>query len=579
GDISQQTIMKVLIRGRDNNLEQIDLTMCCGVKDSDKLLAIVGLMHKSPRDVERAGLRDFLEMACHEIATLITNVKLYEESQYEITERKRMAKALQESEQRYRQLFEGISDAVMVFSPQLKFLDCNEVTLQKLGYSREEFLCIGFTDIVHPEFRKAADKHLKELRDGTNIMMESIYQRKDGSAIPVEVNSHRIEYKGQPAVLAVVRDINERKQAEELFKTMANSSTAGVYIVQNRKFVLMNPQFQKLVGFTEDELLGTDPLSLVHPEDREATRDYAVQMLKGNRTSPYEFRVISKEGRTIWTLETATSIDYKGARATLGNFMDITERRQAEERERQLQQELNLSSRLASIGEMAAGIAHEINNPLTGVIGFSDLLMKKKDVPDSIKKHINIIYDAAQRVASITSRMLSYAHPSQPERDSTNINDLIETTLAMQAYDLESNNIAVTTQFDPDLPNTITDSGQLQQVFLNIILNAKTAMIEAHHRGSLLVKTEKIDNTIKISFKDDGPGIAKENLGKIFHPFFTTKQVGKGAGLGLSVCYGIVKQHNGEIYAESTFGKGATFIVELPIITTAEKLKQTEPNR
>ncbi|MDD5039313.1 MAG: PAS domain S-box protein, partial [Dehalococcoidales bacterium] len=288
GDISQQTIMKVLIRGRDNNLEEINLTMCCGVRGANELLAIVGLIHKSPRYAERVEIKDFLEMACHEIATLIINVKLYEESQHEITERKRMAKALQESEQRYRQLFEGISDAVMVFSPQLKFLDCNEVTLQKLGYSREEFLSLDLTDIVHPDFRKAMDKHLQELRDGTDIMIESMCQGKDGSVIPVEINSHRIEYKGRPAVLAVVRDITERKQAEELFKTMANSSTAGVYIVQNRKFVLMNPQFQKLVGFTEDELLGTDPLSLVHPEDREATRDFAVQMLKGNRTSPYE---------------------------------------------------------------------------------------------------------------------------------------------------------------------------------------------------------------------------------------------------------------------------------------------------
>ena len=248
---------------------------------------------------------------------------------------------------------------------------------------------------------------------------------------------------------------------------------------------------------------------------------------------------------------------------------DITERKQAEERERQLQQELNISSRLASVGQMAAGIAHEINNPLTGVIGFSDLLIKK-DIPEDIRKDVNIIYEGAQRIASITSRMLAYARQYKPERALVNINDIIETTLSMRTYEMESSNIEVTPQLDPDLPTTMADAGQLQQVFLNIILNAETEMINAHGKGSLSVKTERIDNTIRISFKDDGPGIPKKNLERIFEPFFTTREVGKGAGLGLSVSHGIVTQHGGKLYARSTFGKGVTFIVELPIITKAE---------
>jgi signal transduction histidine kinase len=244
---------------------------------------------------------------------------------------------------------------------------------------------------------------------------------------------------------------------------------------------------------------------------------------------------------------------------------DLNERKRAEKRGKELQQELILSSRLASVGEMASGIAHEINNPLTGVTGFAQLLMKK-DIPDDVRKDVEIIYEGAQRVASITRRLLTFAGQQRPKLEHVDINDVIGTTLDMRAYEMKSSNIKVTTELDPELPETMADAGQLQQVFLNIILNAEQEMVMAHKGGNLLVKTERMDNTIKVSIKDDGPGIAKENLEKIFDPFFTTREVGEGAGLGLSVCHGIVKGHGGKVYAESRLGKGATFIVELPIV-------------
>jgi signal transduction histidine kinase/ActR/RegA family two-component response regulator len=290
-----------------------------------------------------------------------------------------------------------------------------------------------------------------------------------------------------------------------------------------------------------------------------------------------ELQLKRKDGTKI-----DVSLNISAVRDDQGNIIysrsawrDITERKLAEEREKQLQQELILASRLATAGEMAAGIAHEINNPLTGVIGFSSLLMKK-DIPEDIRKDVNIIYDGAQRIADITGRMLSYTRQRKPERTSVNVNDIIENTLALRAYEMESSGIQVETRLDPDLPITTADAGQLQQVFLNIILNAEVEMIQAHGKGNLSVKTERIDNTIRVSFKDDGPGIPKKNLDKIFDPFFTTREVGQGAGLGLSVCHGIISQHRGKIYAQSRLGKGATFFVELPIVTKAEQLKLAE---
>lgn len=248
------------------------------------------------------------------------------------------------------------------------------------------------------------------------------------------------------------------------------------------------------------------------------------------------------------------------------------ERKRAEERERQLQLQLELSSRLASVGMMATGVAHEINNPLTSVIGFAELLMQK-DVPKDVVEVVEIINDNAQRVAGIVKNLLTFAHQQKLERTYVNINEIIQATLAIRAYSMETNNIKVTTQLDPELPRTMADESQLRQVFLNLIINAETEMKLAHGVGNLLIKTGRIESTIQISFADDGPGISEENLVHLFVPFFTTRQVGKGTGLGLSICHTIIAEHGGRISAKSKLGKGATFIVELPIVTEEDDME------
>jgi len=249
------------------------------------------------------------------------------------------------------------------------------------------------------------------------------------------------------------------------------------------------------------------------------------------------------------------------------------ERKRAEERERQLQLQLDLSRRLASVGVMVSGVAHEINNPLANVIGFAELLMQK-DIPEDAKEVVKVISDNAQRIDGIVEGLLTFAQQQKLERTYVNVNEIIQATLAMRGYWLETSNIKVTTQLAPELPRTMADESQLRHVFLNLIINAETEMKSAHGRGHLLIKTERIENAIQISFADDGPGIAEENLWRLFVPFFTTREVGKGTGLGLSICYGIVAQHGGRIYAKSELGKGATFIVELPMVAEKEVNKQ-----
>ena len=270
---------------------------------------------------------------------------------------------------------------------------------------------------------------------------------------------------------------------------------------------------------------------------------------------------------------------------TVGNLLgqvllirDVTDRIKAEEERHDIETKAQLASRLSTVGQMAAGICHEINNPLTTVIGYSNLLATK-DLPENVKQELGYIREAGNRVADIIRQLLAFARNVKPMRTMVDINDLLSRTLRLREYQLRLDNIKLTTELAPDLPYAVADSGQLQQVFMNIVLNAETEMKAAHGKGTLMVSTECVDDTIRISFKDDGPGIPEENLSRIFDPFFTTRKVGEGTGLGLSVCHGIIAEHNGRIYAQSKRGKGATFIVELPLMIESEIIEIPSPAR
>ncbi len=229
-----------------------------------------------------------------------------------------------------------------------------------------------------------------------------------------------------------------------------------------------------------------------------------------------------------------------------------------------MEEQLIVTDRLASIGELASGVAHELNNPLTGIIGFSELLLNK-DVPEDVLGDLKIINREAQRTAQVVRNLLTFARKHDTTKKPSDINNGIKSVLDLRAYEQKVHNIEVVTDFDPELPEITADIFRLQQVFVNIIINAEYFIGQAHGRGTITITTKVKGDTILASFADDGPGIKKEHLRHLFDPFFTTKAVGQGTGLGLSICHGIVTEHGGKIYAESKPGQGATFIVELPI--------------
>ena len=218
---------------------------------------------------------------------------------------------------------------------------------------------------------------------------------------------------------------------------------------------------------------------------------------------------------------------------------------------------------------MVAGIAHEINNPLTGVIGFSELLMEE-NLPQDIKAQLKIIFDGSHQVKDIVKRLLTFSRPSKPVKACTNINELIDATLDLRRYVLRTSNIEVIKRFEPGLHCVLADSGQLQEVFLNLIVNAEYSMKKAHDKGILTITTQQKDDHISISFKDDGMGMSEETKGKLFNPFYTTKDVHEGTGLGLSLSRSIILEHCGTIDVNSEPGNGATFVITLPFNPTAD---------
>jgi len=231
-----------------------------------------------------------------------------------------------------------------------------------------------------------------------------------------------------------------------------------------------------------------------------------------------------------------------------------------------LRSKLIHAEKMAAVGQLVSGVAHEVNNPLTAILGFTDLLMENPELPESARRDLRVILQEAQRTKQIVQNLLSFARQMPPQRKPVQLNSVLQRTVHLRSYDFISHGIQVIERLDESLPVVIGDSHQLQQVFLNILNNAYDAVRETSRPSRIEVMSASANSYVEISFRDNGPGIS--DPGKIFDPFFTTKDIGKGTGLGLSICYGIVREHGGEILCHNNLdSEGATFTVRLPIAT------------
>jgi len=504
----------------------------------------------------------------------------------DITERKHAEQALIDEGMRWRTLMEQSRDGIVILDQDGHVYDCNQKFADMVGFPLESMYQLTVFDW---EYLYPPERTLEMIQniDKTGDHFETKHRRKDGSIYDAEISTNAAVFAGQKLVFCICRDITERKQIEEALRqseqkltVMFDSLPEGITVTDiDGKIVQLNSAAACMHGYhKQDGLIGKSAFVLISKEDHAKAADSLKRTLETGFSGILEYELVRKDGSTFSArLNASLMKDTSGKPAGfIAITTDITEEKKEEEAKQRAEQMAQVSSRLATVGQMASGVAHEINNPLTGVIGFANLLLRK-DIPEAVRKDVETIRYNAQRVASIVQRLLIFARWQKPQRESVDINAIVGTTVVMRAYEMEANNIKTTMDLAPDLPEIAADGGQMQEVFLNIILNAETEMKLAHNKGNLLIKTERIDNTIRISFRDDGPGIPPENLERVFEPFFTTREVGQGTGLGLSISHGIIAEHGGQIYARSKLGKGATLIVELPIVNAAQVCEVVEP--
>jgi two-component system NtrC family sensor kinase len=489
----------------------------------------------------------------------------------DITERKQAVEGLRESEERYRTILEEMEDAYFEVDLAGHLAFVNNSVCRDLGYSREELVGKSYKDFTAEGDIESVFRVFSEVyRTGVpNKGFPWKTTRKDGSHgfAETSISLLRNEQGETIGFRGVGRDITERKrgeerlrQSEEKYRALFDTSGTGMIVLdaETTKVAMVNRATANIFGLRSvEEAIGVDPLEFIPAEDREIALQLIKQGFAQDLRQTYELRAVTKTGKEIWISGTAAKITHEGKLARLISFTDITEQKKQTE-------QLMLTDRLASLGELASGTAHELNNPLTSIIGFSQLLMEK-EVPDDIREDLKLINNEAQRAATVTKNLLTFARKHAPVKQLTQINSIIEDVLKLRAYEHKVNNIEVVKQLHPDLPEMMVDYFQMQQVFMNIIINAEYFMTAAYKSGTLTITTKKQNGTVRISFADDGPGIPPENLKRIFDPFFTTKETGKGTGLGLSICHGIVTEHGGQIYATSQPGKGATILIGLPI--------------
>jgi PAS domain S-box-containing protein len=496
----------------------------------------------------------------------------------EKAERKRSEEALAESEQRYRSLVDNISIGIYRNTPGKKgnFIFCNRALLNMLGVSSfEEIKVLSPADFYQePSEREAFSDNL--LKTGSVSGVELRLRKLDGTLLWASVTARVVcNDRGEPSYFdCTLEDITERKKAEEAirdseekFRDFFETSRDIVFITASDGTVLdINSAFEEILGYTRDETLLLNVTTFYKdPSDRGL---FKKKIEAQGFVRDHELTLRKKDGTYADCLMTATTRRDEGGSIIgyQGTIRDITEKKRME---RQLIQ----AEKLSSLGGILSGVAHELNNPLTSIIGISQLIMRKSTSED-IRDKLETIHHESLRTSKIIQGLLAFAREHKPERKMISVNKIIEESYRLREYEFKVDNIAIKLDLSEDIPLTAADPYQLQQVFINLINNSHDALV-AGGGSALVIHSFTRDGSVAIEFEDDGPGISAENIGFIFDPFFTTKEVGKGTGLGLSIVYGIINEHGGRIDVVSEPGKGAKFTVSLPI--TKEIGKEVAP--
>jgi PAS domain S-box-containing protein len=484
-----------------------------------------------------------------------------------------------EIQRNYVGFFKDARDGFYISTREGRFLDCNEALVKMLGYSLiEEGLALDLNrDLwMYPEHRITFQKIIEE--HGYVQDYEAIFKRRDGQPLYVSLSSHvwkdhegRVEgYRG------FVVDHTEKKlmcdqlaATETKYTDLFENIQDGIFIADaNGKVTDCNPAFCDIVGYTKAEFLEMNYYRDLFTSS-EAVLDFRRKLTRTGVVKDYELRVRHKDGQ----LRDISMSGYAGRDGSgqiigyRGLVRDTTERNR-------LQKQLIQAERLSAMGKMASQLAHELNNPIFGIMNCLELIKDAVPEDNYKRKFVDLAYNECKRTSILLMKMLKFFKPDDEKRTSTNVNKLLEETLLFYEKQFINLNIKVQTDLDPTLPSISAVESQLKQVFINMIINANAAM----ESGGLLLVSSRMEDggeNIVIRIEDTGVGISPENLDRIFDAFFTTKkEVLKGVGLGLSVCYGFIKEHGGTVDVESELGKGTRFTICLPVNAHRRALEQ-----
>jgi len=487
----------------------------------------------------------------------------------DITERNLAREALKESEERYRLMFDTAANLITLVDRQGTIIDCNARVYSVLGYTQEEIIGQPFAGIIHLDYLTQAQESLQEtLLRGFTYGVEYKMVRKDGTEVDVSVNSSSLKDKEGEYVrtICIISDITEARQMAETVKLayaelerIFNATADGMCVI-DRKFnvIRVNDAYASLSGAGKQGAIGRKCYESMGNQLCHTSRCPLTRIMDGEDYVEGEVENERSDDTRLTCILAATPLHGPDGELTgiIESLKDTTELRKTRE-------QLQHSQLLASLGEMTAGIAHEVNNPLGSVLLYSELLMTG-DVPPQTRTDLEVIHDEAKRAARIMTDLLTYSRKVKYQVRRLDLHRILNKLLDMRRYTERVHNIAVSTDFAEGPLWVRGDSSQLKQLFMNLMLNAEEAVKESGS-GHIKVTTLRDTEWVRISISDNGTGIPPENLRQIFYPFFTTRDVGEGTGLGLSTCYGIVTNHNGLIRAENNETGGATFIVELPL--------------
>lgn len=504
----------------------------------------------------------------------------------DISKTKKLEQELKDSENRFRHIVEQANDGILVIGKDNKVELANKTAAEITGYSLETLAGLNFFDL----FDEKNQIYIKELMErginqgGLRVCTELEFINARGESKEAEICFTIVQdHGGTLKTYFYLRDIsptkrieNELRKANDFLRNLIENSVDGIIAADMKgNIIIFNKSAERLLGYKAEEVINKVHITQLYPPGvaKEIMRRLRSPDYGGvGRLEPSQFTLLSKTGEEI-PISISAAIIYENGKemASFGIFTDLREKMRMEGELRETQLQLLQSEKMASLGKLAAGVAHEINNPLGGILIFSKALLEDLPLNDPRREDLERICQEAMRCKEIVKGLLEFARQTSFKMEAIDLNRTLQQGVSLLENQALFHNIRIIKELDPHLPLIMANSSQLNQVFMNIILNAAEAM---EGQGTLTIRTKlgPEKNTVLIEFTDTGCGIKEEHLSRIFEPFFTTKEVGKGTGLGLAMSYGIIEKHQGRIWVKSKEGEGSTFTIELPIQMETEDI-------